>query len=761
MKKRTFVLSIALLLLFLFTYTDNSTAQIINTFAGTNVRGYSGNGGRATAAEINEPTGICTDNKGNIFFADQENHVIRKVDSAGIISVFAGGGTGGDGVPATATGLAWPTWITMDTAGNMFMIDGFNTRLRKVDVSGIITTIKVDVGNNYTLNATGLALDMAGNLYIADGLNNMILKVNSAGITTIIAGTGIAGYSGDGGPATAAQLYQASGIAVDNAGNIYICDMYNNRIRKINSSGIISTIAGDGIPAYRGDNGPALQASLHTPVKIAIDSVNNLYVTQYFDHVVRKITAGGIITTYAGNGTPGYSGDGGPATAGQMAFPSGIAMDKKGVLYVCEGHPNAVIRKIYNCSSFVTPSVSVTASNNDICSFAPVTFTATNVNGGDYPRYTWYKNGVSLPINSNTYTDKSLENNDHIVCAMRSGLDCVTLPVAASTDIIMQVHQLLEPAVSIHGNGACAGAIDTFTATPVNGGNAPTYQWMKNGNMVGDNSNTYADKNFVTGDKIQCTITSNEMCLTAKTATSNTLPLKVFQNPVVTLDHNTNLCSEGRELDAGDFSSYLWNDGSTSRTLPVYSTGKFYVTVTDDNGCHGSDTTTITTILPHPSDFLPSDTAMCSYGSIVITPKYYYNSYLWNDNSSMASQTIKKPGTYWLEVTDENGCKGRDSIIVALKKCIEGFYVPTAFTPNRDGRNDVFRPLIFGNIISYQFKVYNRWGQLVFSSSDPQKGWDGNFAGRQQPQDTFVWICQYQPEGENPQVEKGTVVLMR
>jgi gliding motility-associated-like protein len=327
----------------------------------------------------------------------------------------------------------------------------------------------------------------------------------------------------------------------------------------------------------------------------------------------------------------------------------------------------------------------------------------------------------------------------------------------------MQVHPLLDPAVSIHENGpgACVGAIDTFTATPVNGGNAPTYQWMKNGNIVGDNSNTYADKNFVTGDKIQCIIISNETCLWEPSAASNIIALQVFKNPVVTLDHNTNLCANGRELDAGNFSSYVWNDGSTGRTLPVHSTGKYYVTVTDDHGCRASDTTTITTILPTPSDFLPSDTAICSYGSIAIASKYPYNSYLWDDNSVTASRIIKQPGTYWLETTDENGCKGRDSIIVSLKKCIEGFYVPTAFTPNNDGKNDIFKPLIFGNIISYRFSVYNRWGQLIFSSTDPQKGWDGNFAGQRQQQGAFVWMCQYQLESESPQVQRGTVVLMR
>ena len=777
MKKR--ILSIALLLLFLFAYSDNSTAQIISTLAGTNIQGYSGNGGPAKAARLDQPTGVCTDNKGNIFIADQENHVIRKVNSAGIISVFAGNGIpgfSGDGGPATAAQLSNPSWITIDNAGNMFILDQYTSAVRKIDTSGIITTILG--GTNHTTGyagdggpvqgatftaIVGLASDMAGNWYIADAGNNVIRKVNSAGIITTIAGNGTRGYSGDGGPATAAQLNKPADIAFDNVGNIYICDTYNNVIRKINTSGIISTIAGYGDLGYSGDNGPALQATFNLPLKIVVDNANNLYVTDYVNQVIRKISAGGVVTTYAGNGIPGYSGDLGPASAAQMADPSGIAIDNNGVLYVAEGYPNSVIRKIYTCSSFVTPSISITASNNDICSFTPVTFTATAVNSGPYPKYIWYKNGVDLFNNSTTYTDKNLQDNDYIFCAMQSGFDCVTLPIAKSTDIVMQVKPKLQPAVTIQANelSVCDGTIATFTATPANGGSAPSFQWMKNGNIVGSNSNTYADNNFVSGDRLQCMITSNETCLWEKTASSNIIPVHVFKNPVVTLDHNTSLCVEGRELDAGNFTSYLWNDGSTSRTLPVYSTGKYYVTVKDNNGCRGSDTTTIITILSHPSNFLPSDTSMCSYGSITIAPMYSYPGYLWNDNSLTASRIITKPGTYWLEVTDNNGCKGRDSIIVSLKKCIEGFYVPTAFTPNRDGKNDIFKPLIFGNIIKYQFRVFNRWGQLVFSSTDPQKGWDGQFAAHQQPMDTFVWICQYQLEGENPHVEKGTVVLIR
>lgn len=238
--------------------------------------------------------------------------------------------------------------------------------------------------------------------------------------------------------------------------------------------------------------------------------------------------------------------------------------------------------------------------------------------------------------------------------------------------------------------------------------------------------------------------------------------IKVFSNPLVTLDHNNKLCAgDTRLLDAGNFASYLWNDGSSGRTLLISKLGTYFVSVKDDNNCKGSDTTFITNILPLPSGFLPDDTTICSYEKLVINATQGFANYLWSDNTTSTSITVEKAGVYSLEVTDDNNCVGKDSVTVLLKDCMQGFYIPNAFTPNNDGLNDVFKPMIFGNVIHYSFVVYNRFGQKVFESTDLSRGWDGRFNNTDSPADIFVWTCSYQLAGGNVENEKGTVMLIR
>jgi gliding motility-associated-like protein len=237
--------------------------------------------------------------------------------------------------------------------------------------------------------------------------------------------------------------------------------------------------------------------------------------------------------------------------------------------------------------------------------------------------------------------------------------------------------------------------------------------------------------------------------------------LTVFPLPKVELDASGGLCwGESRNLDPGSFASYLWQDGSTSRTYTASNKGTYIVTVTDSHGCQGNDITTITTIHPLPQRFLPQDTAICSYGKLDLKTLSPYKTYLWNNGAGTPAITISQPGTYWLQVKDNNNCIGKDSIIVSVKQCMSGLYIPTAFTPNGDGKNDVFRPLLFGNVKHFLFTVYNRWGQIVYQTSELQKGWDGKLTGKPQDTNVFVWTCSYQREGEKENFERGTVTLI-
>lgn len=240
--------------------------------------------------------------------------------------------------------------------------------------------------------------------------------------------------------------------------------------------------------------------------------------------------------------------------------------------------------------------------------------------------------------------------------------------------------------------------------------------------------------------------------------------LNVYPNPIVSLDQTDNLCKgSGRQLDAGNFETYLWNTGSTARTIMVTAIGTYYVTVTDQNTCKGSDTTIISTLLTLPADFLPQNTQICSYGTLTIQPLRNFQNYLWSNGETGSSLNITSPGVYWLRATDFNGCAGMDTIIVSRKDCLEGFYIPNAFTPNADGINDVFKPLIFGRLIDYSFTIYNRFGQVLFKSTDINKGWDGTIGGNPQHADVYVyvWICTYQLEGQKSGTKKGTVTLLK
>ncbi|HEV9038396.1 MAG TPA: gliding motility-associated C-terminal domain-containing protein, partial [Puia sp.] len=238
--------------------------------------------------------------------------------------------------------------------------------------------------------------------------------------------------------------------------------------------------------------------------------------------------------------------------------------------------------------------------------------------------------------------------------------------------------------------------------------------------------------------------------------------LNVFPLPPVDLDHSAGLCTgETRTLTAAKGYSYLWNTGSTAGSIAITDTGSYSVVVTDGHGCVSTDSVKVTTFLPIPTGFLPGDTAICSYGKLEITPTAIFPSYLWSTGSTDESITVAKPpGVYWLEATDANGCYGTDTIVISKKDCMEGFYIPNAFTPG-GASNNLFRPLLFGNILRYEFGIYNRWGQLVFQSNQPGAGWDGNHQGAPAPSGVFAWYCRYTLDGEPQQVQKGTVILIR
>ena len=342
---------------------NSNIIRNISTLYGT-TGGYSGDGNLASNAKLDGPTDLIYDTNGNLFFVDGQNNVVRKIDTNGVISTIAGNGTqgySGDGGLATTAQLYVPYGIALDSNNDLYISEIGNSVVRKVDNNGIISTI---AGNgNYGYSGDGglatiaklyrpydITFDTNDNLYIADKASSVVRKVDTNGIISTIAGNGTQGYSGDGGLATSAGLYGCRGVAFDTNGDLYIADGSNHVIRKIDTNGIISTVVGTGVRGYSGDGCSAVDSQINFPRMVVFDNYGNFYLSESSSHVIRKVDNTGVITTVAGNGTSGYSGDGGFATNAQLKAPFGMALDSKDVggnLVFCDNN-NDVIRKIEN-----------------------------------------------------------------------------------------------------------------------------------------------------------------------------------------------------------------------------------------------------------------------------------------------------------------------------------------------------------------------------------------------------------------------------
>jgi uncharacterized protein (TIGR03437 family) len=344
---------------------------VISTFAGNNTAGYSGDGGAPTSAQLSLPTGMAY-SKGNLYIVDSANNVVRVITN-GVISTFAGtagaAGFSGDTAAATSATLNSPTAVAVDSSGNVYIADTGNNVIRQVNTSGIINTFagNFSMGGGYTgdggaatngeLEApTGVAVDSSNNVYMTDSVNNLVRKVTGGDFSTII-GIGSTGQ----------RLNHPNGLLVDSKGAIYVSDT-SHRVLKY-ASGALTTFAGTGNPGYAGDNGPATKADLNNPVGLAIDAAGNVYIADANEFRIRVVNTAGVITTIAGSGHVGYVGDGGSALTAYLNFPNGVTVDPSGNVYIADTENNVI--RMLNISAPAIAANGVVSSASFLPKLAP------------------------------------------------------------------------------------------------------------------------------------------------------------------------------------------------------------------------------------------------------------------------------------------------------------------------------------------------------------------------------------------------------
>ena len=568
------------------TLCNKSSAQNIYTVAGNSAQGFGGDNLPATTTPLYLPSSVALGPNGTLYICDSYNQRIRLIDSSGNLQTLAGNGfagyNGNHVHPATAL-LNIPQGICFDTSGALIVADAGNNRIRKIDfatnyidnVAGTgVAGYTGDGGNaqNAKLDSpVAVIADLQGRLYVADAANNRVRRINANGTIVLIAGNGNEGYSGDNGPATAASLNHPCGLALDAAGNLYIADQGNNRIRKV-SGNTITTVAGNGIAGFTGDNNLATQTELNHPSSIAFDAAGNLFIADQLNNRIRKVDqASGIIQTVVGNGTQGYSGNGQSALNAQIYQPTGLLFTAQGALLFSD-QQNEVIRIVNICNAPNAPIV-MAAGPTQFCSGGYV-----NLEDSDpCPTCTYYWSngiaGVGLD-NINVYATGTYTCMKQDSCGISGN----------SNSISVQVVEIPTSSFSVSPNPACFGHNITINYN----GNAPasaTYLWDFTGANVisGSGQGPYQIQWNVAGPHPVSLQVQQNGCISYQTV----MTANVNQAPIVSISPsgNQSICpGQSIVLTASGATSYQWNTNSPLPSITVSASGTYTVTGTA-GGC--------------------------------------------------------------------------------------------------------------------------------------------------------------------------------
>lgn len=617
------------------------------TLAGTGVAGA--DDGPGASATFSQPFGVATDTKGNIYVVDHLNNVIRKITPAGVVTTLAGSGIIGraDGT-GTAASFNQPTGIAVDVAGNVYVADVSNNLIRKITPAGVVTTLAGSgelgaadgTGTAATFsNPSGLAVDASGNIYVADLSNNRIRKITPGGVVTTLAGTGISGAID--GPGASATFNQPYGVAVDAKGNVYVADWGNNLIRKITPAGVVTTIAGSGKAGYA--DGKGAEASFNKPFGLTIDENGNIYVVDTGNERIRKISPDGLVTTVAGDGTKGaINGD---ASTTDFYQPTGIVSDGAGNVYVADEFNN-MIRQVVIVSNYTIDKPLPPGMTFD--------FTTGTISGTP-----------TAPSPSTDYTVTAYNQGGTSSCI-------VNITVYALAEVIT----FSQPITKTYGDPDFdPGATSNNNTIPITYTSSdPAVATVVNGQLhitgAGTSTITASQEGnvaYIVADPVtqELTVTPAALTITVDDKT------KIFETP------NPDLTVT--------YTGFVYNEDATSLLAPPIIT------------------TTATTVSP-VGDYpiLAADAGSDNYTITYV------------------------PG------------------VLTITPAPEKIVIPNMFTPNGDGINDIWNIKALIQYPQCTVAIYTRYGSLVFQSRGYGKPWDGTYNGSQLPVGTYYYIIDTQ-----------------
>ena len=608
------------------------TTGNIYTFAGNGTAGYSGDGGLATAAQLNQPTDVFKDAMGNIYIADKNNNRIRFVNTSGIISTIAGTGSAGysgDGGPAISAELNLPNRVFVDKHGNIYIADETNERIRMINTSGTITTIagtgvagSTGDGGLATSaelsDPTGVAVDTFGNIFISEHGDAKIRKINTSGIISTYAGGGTTGFTTDGTVATTVSLCGQHYVSVDDTGNIYITNWSCWHFLKVTPAGLMYNVAGYMSPSFSGDCGPADSADIHFPWGITPDNMGNIYLCPQGNIRVRRVNAVHYISTVAGDGTPGYTGDGGAATSAEVSSSIyGIYADMHGNVYFADQGNNVIrnfttapysdsltlcIGNFDTLTAVAAGSGTWASSNTLVATINPATGIVTAIS----PGITIISfNNITCPllywVNVNICGDTLTSAFDSLACTLAG---TITLHAPAGYSATLWSTGSTAPTIAVSSPGVYY-VVDTNTTSP---------------GVVIDTFHV----TFTAPDTL-FSHTDTSACATAGTITLVAPP---------------------------GYSSYSWSTGSIASSIAVSSSGLYYVASINTATCIVAIDTFHVTFVADDTSFNHTDTSICALlADFTLSAPSGYSGYVWSTGSTTSSITANSAGTYWVNAT--------------------------------------------------------------------------------------------------------------